>query len=146
MAALVGERVSCSLQAAGAAWLVSGVVFTVVTKGPGTVAAWVIWGSPFFVAGWFLVGLPIVALGDRTLRMNAALLMAAAGVGGALVMELPAAVVRALSPQVHWAWSLQDLKWPGFAFAIAASAAWFYRVLLKSRSGGASDGPDTRNG
>lgn len=128
------DRLSCSLRAVGGTWFVSGIVFAVVIKGQGTVGAWLIWGTPFFVAGWILVGLPFVALGDRVFRMSTVSLATAAGVGGALVMELPTFVVWALSPNIHYAWSVQDFRWPSLAFVIAASTAWLYRTLLRSRS------------
>jgi hypothetical protein len=31
-----------------AAWLVSGVIFVSLIRGPGTVAAWLIWGTGIF--------------------------------------------------------------------------------------------------
>jgi hypothetical protein len=126
------HRLSRSLTATGVAWLVSGIVFTLVTKGPGSVSAWLIWGTVVFMAGWMLVGLTLVALGDRVLRMSAVSLTMAAGAGGTLVIELPYIIVRVLTPKAHYVWSVRDLVWPGLAFAIAASAAWLYRMLLRS--------------
>ena len=57
MSVSLGRRVSCSLEALSIAWLISGVVFAVVVKGPGTISAWLIWGTFFFLSGWMLVGL-----------------------------------------------------------------------------------------
>jgi hypothetical protein len=57
----------------------------------------------------------------------------AAGVGGTLVIELPYIIVRVLTPRIHFVWSVQDFIWPGVAFAIAAPAAWLYRILLRSK-------------
>ena len=127
------DRLSCSLGAAGVVWLASGVVFVLITKGPGTVSAWLIWGTAVFLAGWTLVGLPFVALGDKVLRMNTAVLTTAAGLGGAVVMELSYVIVRSPSPTLHFVWSAHDFIWPGFGFVIAASAAWLYRTLLRSK-------------
>jgi uncharacterized membrane protein len=87
----------------------------------------------FFLFGWTLVGLPVIALGDRVLRMSAFWLMIVAGVGGALVMELPFIITTAGAHSL-WSRNLQELAWPGFAFGIAALAAWLYRRLLKDES------------
>ena len=127
------DRLSCSLGAAGVAWLVSGVVFVLITKGPGAISAWLIWGTLVFLAGWILVGLPFIALGDKVLRMNTVVLTAAAGVGGAVVVELPYVIVQSLSPSLHFVWSAHDFIWPGLGFVIAASAVWLYRTFLKSK-------------
>ncbi|HVO71562.1 MAG TPA: hypothetical protein VMT24_16040 [Aggregatilineaceae bacterium] len=135
MQATLWDRVSCSIGAASVAWLFSGVVFVLIIKGPGTVNVWLIWGTAVFLAGWILVGLPFIALGDMVLRMNTAALMAAAGLGGALVMELPYAIVRSFTPSLHFLWSVHDLIWPCLAFAIAAFSAWLYRTLLRSKAG-----------
>jgi hypothetical protein len=130
------RRISCSLKAVSIAWLISGTVFVVVIRGPGTITAWLIWGTPFFLAGWILVGLPFVALGDRILRMNRLLLMLVAGTGGALVMELPVVLTMLVDtrPGYRWVWSLETFRWPGMAFAIAATAGWLYRKFLNEES------------
>jgi hypothetical protein len=91
MSVSLGRRVSCSLEALSIAWLISGVVFAVVVKGPGTISAWLIWGTFFFLSGWMLVGLLIIALGVRVLTMSRPLVMIVAGTGGAVVMLLPIA-------------------------------------------------------
>lgn len=134
MASAAGRRLSCSLAAAGIAWLISGIVFVLVGKGPSAVSAWLIWGTGAFGTGWLFVGLPLVAVGDKVLRINKALLMIAGGAGGVLVIELPAVVVQLLTPGVHFVWSFRDLIWPGLAFAIAAPATWLYRTLLRFRT------------
>jgi hypothetical protein len=113
--------------------LASGVVFVLVAKGPGAVSAWLIWGTVVFLAGWILVGLPVIALGDKVLRLNTAVLTTAAGLGGAVVMELPYVLVQALSPTLHFVWSTHDFIWPVLGFLIASSAAWLYRTLLRSK-------------
>ena len=141
MAATLGDRVSCSLKAVGLIWLVSGVVFVLAIRGPNTVIAWVIWGTAVFVVGWLLVGLPFVALGDTVLRMSAVPLVLAAGAGGVAVAELPNAIIRILEPATHFVWSVRDLIWPGLAFVIAASSAWLYRILLRSRTAITDDKP-----
>src|SRR5690348_553125 len=83
-------RFACSFKALGIMWFVSGIIFCVIVKGPNTVSFWGIWGSAFFALGWLFVGLPIVALGEQILRASFLLLVVAGGLGGSLVMALPA--------------------------------------------------------
>jgi hypothetical protein len=118
-----GRRLSYATAAVAAAWLVSGVIFVSLIWGPGTVAAWLIWGTGVFAAGWILVALPIVALGDRILRMGV-------GTGGVFVIELPYLISRVLTPRIHFIWSVRDLVWPSLAFGAGAFAGCVYRVLL----------------
>jgi hypothetical protein len=125
------KRLACSFIALGIGWCISGTIFCIIIKGPGTVAAWCIWGSAFFSLGWLFVGLPLVALGEWSRRVPSLLLMLAGGLGGALVMALPAIVFGFdNSPQVHWKHSLDDLKWEGIAFVIAAVTTGLYRLFL----------------
>jgi hypothetical protein len=127
------RRISCSLEALSIAWLISGILFVIVVKGPNTISAWLIWGTFFFLAGWMLVGLPVVALGERILRMSLPLLMLLAGIGGAVVMLLPIVLTKVLATKggYRWSWSIGDFGWPGVAFAIAAPTGWLYRKFLK---------------
>ena len=121
------------MNAASIAWLISGSVFVVVVRGPGTISAWLIWGTLFILAGWVIVGLPFVALGDKIPRMSRLLVMLIAGAGGALVMALPFLFTKLVTTNAgyRWSWSLGDLGWPSIAFAIAAPAGWLYRKLLQ---------------
>jgi hypothetical protein len=88
------RRLSYATAAVAAAWLVSGVIFVSLIRGPGTVAAWLIWGTGIFATAWILVALPIVALGDRILRMSGIGLPLAAGAEGVFVIELPYLITR----------------------------------------------------
>ena len=136
MSVSLRRRVSCSLEALSVAWLISGSVFAVFVQGPNTISAWLIWGTFFFLAGWMLVGLPVIALGDRVLRMNLLLLMIVAGIGGAVVMLLPIVFTKMLATSggYRWSWSLGDFLWPGAAFSIAAPTGWLYRKFLHNES------------
>ena len=89
-----GRRLSYATAAVATAWLVSGVIFVTLIRGPGTVAAWLIWGTGIFATAWILVALPIVALGDRILRMGVIGLPLAAGTGGVFVIELPTVLLE----------------------------------------------------
>ena len=130
------RRMSCSLSAAGLAWLISGSVFVVVGRGPAIIWAWLIWGTLFILAGWIIVGLPLVALGDELLTIGRLLVMLIAGMGGALVMELPVFFTELATTNAGYrmSWSLGDLVWPTIAFAIAAPTGWLYRKLLQEES------------
>jgi hypothetical protein len=124
------RRLSYATAAVAAAWLVSGVIFVSLIRGPGTVAAWLIWATGVFATAWSLVALPIVALGDRILRMGVIGLSLAAGTGGVSVIELPYLITRVLTPRTHYIWSVRDLVWPGLAFGAGVFAGWVYGMLL----------------
>lgn len=131
MRTTISTRVACSFKALAIAWLLSGTVFCILVKGPGTVSFWCIWGSAFFALGWLLVGLPLVALGERILRVPFLRLIFAGGLGGALVMALPAIIFSYyLPPGAHWRHSFNDLKWEGVAFATAALTTALYYGFL----------------
>lgn len=124
------RRLSYATAAVAAAWLVSGVIFVSLIRGPGTVAEWLIWGTGVFATGWILVALPIVALGDRILRIGVIRLPLAAGAGGVFVIELPYLITRVLTPHIHYIWSVRDLVSPSLAFGAGAFAGCVYRILL----------------
>ena len=96
------RSLSYATAAVAAAWVVSGVIFVSLIRGPGTVAAWLIWGTGVFETGWILVALPIVALGDKILRIGVIGLPLAAGAGGVFVIELPHLITRVLAPRIHY--------------------------------------------
>lgn len=137
--ALAGERMrttilartACSFKALAIAWFISGTIFCILVKGPNTVSFWCIWGSAFFALGWLLVGLPLLAFGERIFRVPFVLLIFAGGLGGALVMALPAIIFDYyLSPGAHWKHSFDELKWEGIAFAVAALTTGLYHRFL----------------
>jgi hypothetical protein len=140
------RRISCSLEALSIAWLISGVVFAIFIKGPNTISAWLIWGTLFFVFGWVLVGIQIVAFGDRSLKVNQLLLMLVVGAGGAVVMLLPILVTKVLATKggYRWSWSPGDFLWPGVAFSIAGPTGWLYRRFLSKERNAAP--PQSRTG
>lgn len=124
-------RLACSLKALAVGWLISGIVFSANVRGPSTIVVWCIWGTAFFALGWVFVGLPLIVLGERIRRVRYLLLAMAGGLGGALVMALPAIVFGfSNSPGVLWRYSIVDLKWEGIAFVIAAPTTALYRLFL----------------
>jgi len=128
-------RLLCSIHAITICWGIAGLVFISVVKGPGTLVAWLIWGSGFCFVGWVLVGIPLVAAGDRICRLRPAVLAIGAGFCGVLIMGLPylAAVLThnfGAGDHMVVAPNATFLKFEGSAFLIAATAALLYRGLL----------------
>ena len=131
MGTTISTRVACSFKALGITWFVSGTIFCLIVKGPGTLSFWCIWGSAFFAREWFLVGLPLLAFGGRIFPRPLSVAFVCGRTGGALVMALPAIVFGYyLPPGAHWKHSLNDLKWEGIAFVAAAlTTGLYYRFL-----------------
>jgi hypothetical protein len=127
----LGIRVESSLAALGIVWVLGGVLFVLLVKGPATVSAWFICGTGLFIAGWIIVGLPIIFLGHRVRRAPYLLLPLAAGLGGAFMLLAVGIVIRLITPQVHYArFGLSDLAFPGVAFAAATSTGALYQFFL----------------
>ena len=133
------DRIEASIKALATTWLIAGVLFCVFVRGPGTVMAWVIWGTGVFLVGWLVIGLPLIAIGDHIMRIPALALAFAGGFSGALLMLSPNLLFRLIQPGAHWAaFSFPDLAWPGIAFTVAFVAVARYRMFLTrsiSRSG-----------
>jgi hypothetical protein len=136
-------RLICSIVALTIAWGIAGVVFTLAVKGPGTFGAWLIWGTAVCLAGWVLVGIPLVAAGDRIYRLPAPVFAVGVGLAGALVMALPF-LIGVLTHDFGAAGAIVisvDRTFSGFeaaAFAIAGVSAWLYRELLTRLRAGES--------
>ncbi len=128
-------RLFCSILAVTICWGIAGVVFSLLVKGPGALAAWTIWGGSVCFVGWVLVGIPLVAAGDRIYRVRPAVLAFGVGLSGVLIMGLPYVVgllTRDFGAEGHivLAPGLKFWKFEGSAFAIAAVSALLYRSLL----------------
>lgn len=81
--------------------------------------------------GWLVVGLPIIALGDRIRGVPYPLLAFIGGLAGALLMLFPDVLARLTSPQAHYVpFSARDLRWPTVAFVVAAPTVTLYRFFL----------------
>src|ERR1700730_2057281 len=85
-------RLLCSILAITICWGIVGLVFSLVVKGPGALAAWLIWGGGVCFVGWVLVGIPLVAAGDRICRLRPAVLAIGVGFCGVLIMGLPSLI------------------------------------------------------
>jgi hypothetical protein len=125
------DRIEASIKALGTTWLITGVGFCVLVKGPGTVIGWVIWGTGVFLVGWLVIALPLIAIGDRVMRIPALALAFAGGFAGAMLMLSPNLLLRLIQPHVHWVpFSFRDLAWPGIAFAVGFVGVALYRMFL----------------
>ena len=78
-----------------------------------------------------VIALPLIAIGDRIMRLPALALAFAGGLAGAILMLSPNLLVRLLQPDVHWArFSFRDLAWPGIAFPVGFVGVALYRMFL----------------
>lgn len=134
----VKTRIAISLVALAIAWIVSGVATGWSLKDARAAFAFFLWSIPFFAAAWVVMGLPIIALGDRVLRVPQIVLGISGAAAGTLVMVFPALVVWTISPgsgpHFHWSafrdWSYWK-GWPAFGAAIGAGTTILYRWLLR---------------
>jgi hypothetical protein len=121
----VSARVGTSVKALFLGWLISGTIFTLYERDPRAFALW-FWGMPWFIAGWVLVGLPLIALGDEVQRCPYLLLALAGGLGGLLAMAWPIIFIHT-SPQWTGGWS----GWYVIASSIGALTTILYRLLFE---------------
>jgi hypothetical protein len=125
-------RLTCSLLVLGISWAISGSTFIALANGSDLLRAWLTAGSVIFLVGWILVGLPLVALGDRISSPKYfPVITIASGLTGALILFVPDLLIRAMDRSHQYPWSLSDLVWPGIAFSIAAPTALLYCILLR---------------
>src|SRR5579872_2628818 len=82
-------RLLCSILATAICWAIAGIVLCVIIAGPGTLAAWLMWGTGVCFIGWVPVGIPLVAAGDRICRLPPVALALGVGSCGVLLMGLP---------------------------------------------------------
>jgi hypothetical protein len=125
-------RLTCSIKALGIVWLVCGVIFMFIARGPTVLQAWCIWGTAVFAIGWIVVGLPLIIFSEWTRRVPRLLIAMTGGMGGALVMASPIIFNSIVNPSAdRWDFlAASSLGWEGIAFAIAASATLIYRMFL----------------
>ncbi|MGH9772574.1 MAG: hypothetical protein ACRD4Q_12910 [Candidatus Acidiferrales bacterium] len=125
-------RLLCSLLALAVIWTVSGIAFTSLAGGRHLLTAWLVWGTAIFLVGWVVVGLPVVALGDRVAsRKYLPVVSLSSGLGGAFFLFLPDLVARFTGRVYSYEWSLADLVWPAIGFSMAAATALMYWILLR---------------
>jgi len=98
----ISTRMAASAAAVGSVWLLSALGFAVYLHDGRGVMLWLIWSTPFFVAGWIVVGLPLVALGERTRRLPVIPFVAFGWLAGVALLLLPTVIVRWMTPEVHY--------------------------------------------
>jgi hypothetical protein len=130
-------RIQCSMLAILICWGIAGLLFNLFIKGPRVWITWLYWGGSFCFIGWILVGIPLVAAGNRIYRIPPTLLTIGVGLCGALIVSLPFSIVARTLENL---WSSGGLAFEGSAFLIAASAALLYRTFLIKRQD-AESGP-----
>lgn len=131
----IGARIRISLAALGITWFVSGVGLGLRVGDGVATFAFFLWSIPMFLVGWMILGIPIIAMGDRIDQAPTIVLGIAGAIAGAVVMFLPAMIIWTISPGVeHFNIDLPYLKgWPSFGAAIGGGAAILYRWILSSQ-------------
>ena len=126
-------RLICLLLALGVSWALFGSIFVSLANGSHLLSAWMIGGTIIFLAGWIVVGLPLVALGDRISSLKyVPVITIAPGLAGGLILFVPDLLIRAMDRNHQYPWSLSELAWPAIAFSIAALTALTYCILLRT--------------
>jgi hypothetical protein len=126
-------RIANSIEAIGICWFVSGIASGLRFRDPRISFLFFLWSLPFFAVAWVLVGIPIIAMGNRILRIPPILLGIAGAIAGAFVIIFPFFVLAVISRGTvnfaGWRWS--SLKgWPAFGAGIGASGVILYSWLL----------------
>lgn len=134
-------RLECSAKAVVMSWLLFGALYSVITcvlaRSLDPIGLWLFWGAPFFFAGWLVIGLPLVAVGDRICHINLFLIAILAGFSGDLLAILLTSVfdfflTDAPNRVAPWAWSMHDyLFWGIPGFVLSAITAGIYQSILR---------------
>jgi hypothetical protein len=133
-------RLECSVQAISLSWLLFGIVycsvFCFLARAFDPIALWLLWGTALLVAGWFFIGLPLVALGDRCDKLSLPVVAIGTGLAGFLLGILLICVMSFLltsSPNRAWSWiwtKSEYLFWGSPSFIVGAVTGCAYRILL----------------
>jgi hypothetical protein len=124
-------RIYISIEAIGICWFISGIASGVRFRDPEVSFLVFLWSLPIFAFGWVLVGIPIIAMGNRILRVPKILLGITGAIAGGLVMLFPTFDVTVIS-RISFAglrWSSLN-GWPTFGAGIGASGVIIYSWLL----------------
>jgi hypothetical protein len=127
-------RIGFSLTAVGVTWLLSSIAFGIYARDARALVAFLLWSVPFFVLGWVVVGVPLIAWSHQFSRKPGFLLVLGitGALAGGLIMLAPGVYVRWVSPESHFMpYTLAELTgWPSLGAAIGATAMLFYGWLL----------------
>jgi hypothetical protein len=134
-------RLECSVQAVGISWLLFGIVYCsvscILARAFDPITLWLLWGTGFLVAGWFFIGLPLVALGDRWDNLSIPFVAIGTGFAGFLLGILLVSVMGFLltsSPNraSSWIWTKSEyLFWASPSFMVGAVTGCAYHILLR---------------
>jgi uncharacterized membrane protein YuzA (DUF378 family) len=126
------KRVLYSLIALAAIWSLSGIALAIYLKDARPLFIFWIWSLPFFTAGWVAVGLPMVAMSARVLKVPRVVLVIFGAIAGGLIMLLPPLIIWAFSGETeHFVFDRGYLLgWPAFGAAIGAGTTMLYAWLF----------------
>jgi hypothetical protein len=124
-------RILCSAGSLGAFWFLGGIGLALKVRDVQAALAFWIWSVPFFAAGWLLVGIPIILLANRLLRLSPIIIGSAGAAGGPIIMLLPWAILKILSHgREHYVLDWEYLRgWPLFGGLLGAGGAILYRFF-----------------
>lgn len=126
------KRVLYSLIALAAIWSLSGIALAIHVGDARVLFIFWIWSIPFFTAGWVAVGLPMVAMGARVLKVPRVILVIFGAIAAGLIMLLPRLIIWASSGETeHFVVDRGYLLgWPAFGAAIGAGTTMLYAWIF----------------
>ena len=127
-------RTACFLGTLGICWLVSGILFGVFLRDVRGGILFLFWSPLLFAIGWIPVGIFIIAMGNRILRVPTIILVMAGAVGGAFVILFPyfvlAIIAHGTANIAGWHWSYLLNSGSASGVVNGACAAVIYHQLL----------------
>jgi len=133
-------RIELSAIALAICWFVYGIGFGLYLRDVQGSFLFFIWSVPFFAIGWILVGIPIIAMGNRILKIPRILLGIAGAIAAPLIILAFFIFVALLVNHgtldfSKWSWSsAKGGPLFGFASANGASALVIYHWLLSRKA------------
>jgi hypothetical protein len=123
-------RIELSLLTLAISWFLSGVALSVRLWDVRACCLFFLWSVPFFVMGWVLLGIPVIAMGTQILKLPHVVLGVSGAAVGLFIMLLPIAWLIALGA-IQFKFDPSILKsWPGFGAVVGAGGMLLYRWLL----------------
>ena len=129
----MGERIWSSLIALAICWFSGGIALGIAIHDLRGIFLFFIWSIPFFAVGWLLVGLPVILLGDRVLRVPVLVMGIAGAFAGFLSYCLPFVVGASIlgsNGKFKMDWNSPKAVLLKIAIGIAACALMLYRWML----------------
>jgi hypothetical protein len=126
-------RIANSIEAIGICWFISGIAWGFLYRDPRVAFLFFFWSLPFLALAWVLVGIPLIAMGNRIIRIPKVFLGIGGAIAGTFVMLF---FFVAFSVIANGTINLKGFKWsflkgwPAFAPGIGASVVILYSQLL----------------